>query len=907
MFFDLHRHDEFSFYDGSGSADSLAELAKELGYTSLGLSNHGNTCGLVRHYDACKKYGIKPIMGVETYFLPKYKEKERGYHLCLFAKDLEGYRNINRIQSEGEEQKFYNPIVDFNILEKYHDGVIATSACVAGYLGQCIIKGEFGKARKYLSKMQDIFGDDFYVEIQPYKISEEGLQEKVNIASVKLANEFGIKCILTSDSHRGRKEDIEAYIKMHELKNPDSGYLEKIRNTYSERYMPTEAEIKERFCDMHKKDFGAKVKSMADAMVKNLEEIEAKVDGDIIDKLAEMPSLPKYDKNQDSFELLKQKTICGLKERGKYNHEYISRAKEELKVIRENKFEDYFLIVQDYVNWAKSQGIAVGPGRGSGCNCLINFVLGITDTDPILFNLDYTRFIRFGKSKLPDIDLDFETSRRGEVIRYIIDKYSPNAVQIASYGMNKVDNLVNDLAKTYPGLVSNEVVVKEIKKCISKHKDEEGLIDIEGVKGDRYLNDISKDNDGFLHNFIFLYNKVKYMGTHAAGVAISNSDLSYYTAIRIDSKTGKKFSSYNLVDLERCGIIKYDILGLNTLSSLLALREEIGPDKFNVEEAMQDKQIMKEFSDGNTTGVFQFDKQGVQELLRNIGVEKFSDVIAASAMNRPGPLSLGIPSIYAESRKTWATQEIKPVYAEYVDDTFGCILYQEQVRRIAHDLGGLNWDQADKIQKMDDPNSPKCKILIDKYYDEFIEIFTTGMKKYGMTYEESKDLFDRFLNYTFNKGHATGYALISLEEMFYKTYYKTQFWFSKLKFVEKEEDYYKYCENAVRDGCVIFLPHVNYSSSRTRLRAIDGELSIQQGLSDIKGVGEKAANEIEEERKKHGIFISYDNFYDRCKSRVVTSRVVSILKEQGALEFNKRVYLNRTTKYNSSLYARSQS
>lgn len=912
MTVDLHRHDEFSFYDGSGNAKALAKIAKEKGYTALGLSNHGNTHGLVRHYDACKKEGIKPILGVEGYFLPKYKEKERGYHLCLFAKNLEGYKNINIIQSLGEEQKFFNPIWDFEMLEKHSEGLICTSACVGGFLAQCIYRDNLKMAAKFIKKMKSIFGEDFYIEIQPYKVSELGMQEKVNIGAIRLAKKYGVKCILTSDSHRGRKEDIDSYIKMHELKGKTKEELEDIRRTYEDRYMPEVDEMYKRFVKMHKLDFAKDEKESISRCMQfgremnaNIEELEAKVDDNIIDELAAIPSLPKFDKNKDSFELIKKETIKGLKARGKWKKEYIERAKEELKVIKQNKFEDYFLIVQDYVRFAKENGIAVGPGRGSGCNCLVNYALGITDVDPIYFDLDYTRFIRFGKDKLPDIDLDFETERRAEVIKYIVDKYAPNAVQIASYGMYKVDNLINDLVKTYDGLEEDKREIKRIKDCINSHKDSEGVIDLESVKSDAYLNKANKIYPGILDSFMFLYNKAKYMGTHAAGVAISNVDLSYYTCTRINAKNGKIFSAYDLIDLERCGIIKYDILGLGTLSSIYELRKKTGT-QVDYEKWAKDEEVIKAFSEGRSLGVFQYDKPGAQGLLAELNIDNFNDVIAASAINRPGPLSLGVHRQYAKAKKTWKELEEKPFYSDYVEDTNGCILYQEQVRRIAHDLGGLNWDQADKIQKMDDPNSPKCKILLDKYYDDFIATFTkTTKERYGIEYDVAKQLFDNFLNYTFNKGHSTGYALISLEEMFYKVHYPTEFWFSKLKYAPNEGDYMRYTRQSVVDGNIIFLPHVNYSLSKSSIRKVEGEKIIQQGLSDLKNVGEKAAKEIVEERKKNGIFLNFDDFYDRCKSRLVTSRVIETLKESGALEFNKSTYLKRVEKYNSALYGRA--
>lgn len=904
--FDLHRHDEFSFYDGSGKASELAQIAKEKGHTALGLTNHGNTNGLIKHYDACKAVGIKPVLGVEGYFLPKYKEQDRGFHLILVAKNLEGFRNINRIQSEAEMQKYYNPIIDFSILEKYSEGVICTTACVAGYLAKCIMNKKYEQAEKYLKKMVSIFGDDFYIELQPYKVSEPGMQETVNKESWKLAKKLGIKCILTSDSHRGREEDIDAYIKMHELKNDDEEYLKHIRQTYYERYMPFPNEMQKRFYKMHKDDF--KTSDLCKAFIKEIEktmdELETKIDGDIIDELAAMPSLPKFDKDKDSYKLLVKEVKKGLINKNVYTPEYKQRAKEELKVIKANNFEDYFLIVQDYTLWAKRNGIGVGPGRGSGCNCLVNYALGITDTDPIYFDLDYKRFIREDKKKLPDIDIDFETSRRPEVQSYIVEKYKGYACQIASYGKYKVDNLLNDLVKTYDSLRDNAAEIKNLKSHVNKFKNEESVVDIVALSQDRMSIEYNKIYENIIDAFCFLYDKVKYMGTHAAGVAISLDDICYYTALRYDKKTGKTFSSYDLVDLERCGIIKYDVLGLNTLSSIMEIREDLNELEFDYKAALKDKETMKAFSEGKTNGVFQYNEKAAQNILRQINANNFDDVVAASAMNRPGPLSTGVPDMYAESKQTWSVNTHKPAYADIIDSTYGCILYQEQVNAIAVNFGGLNWNQADKIRKMADPTSEKCRRLLDEYYDEFTTQFAKGMKQYDMTPEESRDLFDKFLNYTFNKGHAVGYALISLEEMYYKVHYPYLFWSTKLKQTDLDKNGDKFLSEAASDGIVVFLPHVNYSYDFS-IRTIEGESVIQIGYKSIKGVGEKAAIEIEAERRQNGIFTSFDNFYDRCKSRVVNERVIRVLREQGALEFNKKTYISRVKKFNSSLYSRS--
>lgn len=894
---DLHRHDECSTFDGFGKPEELAALAKKLGHTALGTSNHGNTNGLVRHYYACKEEGIKPIMGCEGYFFPKYKPQTRGYHLCLFAKNLQGYHNLNEIQFEGEKQKYYNPIWDFKLLEKYHEGLICTTACVAGYLAQCLKAGKKQQAEKYLLKLQEIFGDDLYVEIQPYVVSEEGLQELVNVGAIKLARKLGIKCIMTSDSHFGAKEDFDTYLKMHEVAKHSADW---IVGTYAERYMPTERELQKRFFRMHRKDFGdAATKEMAIEMTENLQEIEDKVDGDILDQLE--LRLPQFDPNRDSMDLLKEKIKAGLKARGKYNKQYIERIKEELKVIKYHGFEDYFLMVADYTNWAKDHGILVGPGRGSGCNCLVNYALKITDVDPILFDLDFSRFLRIDKKKMPDIDLDFETSRRAEVIEYLLKRYPGHAAQICSYGLYRVDNLINDLAKVC-GLEGHKEEIAQIKKFINSHINE-GLLDLDAVGKSAEAKMWNSQYDDIIKHFCKLYNKVRFIGTHAAGVAITGGNILDYTAVRIDSKTGKQFTNYDLNDMERIKVIKFDILGLTTMSSIGELRKLTG-EEFD-EDWVNDEQLIQAFGEGNCDGVFQFEKKSVQDMLRLLQCDTFEDVIAASAMNRPGPLSLRMPEIYAANKVDQSHIDKSLPYYKYLEKTYGCVVYQEQVQAIAVHIGGLEWPEADKILKMQRGGTEKAIRNFEENYDNFVKKFEAGAKRFGMTQEQAFEIFDKFFNYAFNKGHATGYSLISVEEMHHKIYHPTEFWYVKMKYVNDDAKLAKFRENAVKDDALVFLPHVNYSADYS-LRRVGKDLVIQEGLSSIKGVGEKAAAAIEAERKANGVFVSYDDFYDRCKSRTVTSRVIQILKENGALEFRKKVYISRVTKYNSALLAKAQ-
>lgn len=906
---DLHRHDEYSTFDGFGKAKELAKLAKEKGYTSLGTSNHGNTNGVIKTWEACLSEGIKPILGIEGYFLPKYKEQTRGFHLCLFAKNKVGYNNINRIQYEGEKQKYYNSIWDFDIISRHTEGVICTSACVAGYSAQCIKEGRIDKAKKFFKKMKELFGDDFYIEIQPYKVSEKGLQEKVNIESIKLAKELRIKCILTSDSHRGKEEDFDSYLKMHEIAGHNSINIEE---TYKERYMPELHEMAKRFYNMHKCDFGKeKAKKLSKEMEKNLEELEAKVEENIFE--GNHIILPSFcETEEEANKLLKKEVIKGLKIRNKNKEkEYIERCKEELDVIYHLGYSSYFLMVADYTQWAKDNGIVVGPGRGSGCNSLVCWALRITEVDSLKYNLQFSRFLRKDKKKMPDIDLDFETDRRAEVIEYLIKKYEGHAAQISSYGMYKVDNLINDLAKEC-GLKTdksidvsvakqNALTIKEIKTFINKYVDE-GELNEEELKNDKKYKIYNDLYDNIVLHFTKLFMKVRFIGTHAAGVAIAGDDIFNYTTLRIDAKTGKHYVSFDLDDLDKICVTKFDILGLRTMSEIGELRK-ITNTRFE-DNITEDKKIMENFKEANTDGIFQFERSQVKSMLKNIGCDCFEDIIAVNSMNRPGPLSLGQPDIYAENKKNKDNIN-KNAYYEYTKETYGTLIYQEQIQQICVNMAGMSWNDADSVMKMMKSNVGSREARrIEEESGVLRQKFLEGAKKNGVDVEEAMDTYDKLLTYSFNKGHGAGYSLISVEEMYYKVYYPVIFWYAKMMFAQSEEELKKFASFSAKDGAVIFLPHVNYSKEKTSLRKVEGDDCIQLGLADLKGVGEKAAAYILEERKKNGIFTSYDNFYDRCKSRVVTTRVIDILKEQGALEFKKKTYINRVIKYNSTLYSR---
>lgn len=907
---DLHRHGEFSSFDGFGKALDLAKLAKKKGLTALGLSDHGTMGGCVEHWRACKEVGIKPILGVEAYFQPQFNKKnpaKDSFHLCLFAENLQGYKNLNRVMSVANlKQKYGKPMVDFPLLEKYAEGIIATSGCIASFISQTIWKGKLDIAEKAVKKFVDIFGDNFYIEIQPYPISEKGVQEKINIQLMKFAKKYKIKMILASDSHYGAEEDYDTYCMMHEMR----GGL-KYKDTYTERYMPEKHDLAQRFMMMHGKDFNDP-KSVAKACIAGLDDIEKKVDGEILDKLD--LELPKF--SNDSKKLLKKNIQIGLKKRGIYKKEYIDKSIEEYKVIAHHGFEDYFLIVQDYVQWAKDKGIKVGPGRGSVCNSIVAYALGITEVDSVYFDIDFTRFLRMDKKKMPDIDLDFETDRRQEVIDYIIKKYKGKAAQICSFGFYKVDNLLNDLAKPCgvgrtdysdkgkATWVPDRDELKRIKTYVSKRVIDD-VFDYGKVKHEAECKLFNKMYDDIIKHFSKMYNKLKFIGTHAAGVAIVGGNLLDYSSI--ESRGGKLVdgervgamttTAYDLNNLESINAIKFDMLGLRTLSITKEL-EEMTNECFSY-DWLEDEAIYDYFKEGKTDGIFQFERNTAKNILKDIQADSFNDIIAASSLNRPGPLSLKMPEQYAHG-KLDGQDDGNKLWAKYTSKTYGTIVYQEQVTTICREIGLLSNAEADRLLKVmktvyHGQDDRKSEI------DALRTVFRAGAKKSkGMSIKDADELYDKLIVYSFNQGHATGYALISLEQMFYKVKYPEQFWYVTLKY-GKDDDLYRLKAEAVKEGHVILIAHVNYGAKYS-IVSIEGENALAEGLSNVKGVGPKAADSIEEERKRNGKFKSKEDFLDRIEKRVVNAGVIRALEESGSLVFDKNVYFERVRKYNSQLY-----
>jgi DNA polymerase-3 subunit alpha len=874
-------------FDGFDKINNIVAYAKELGHKAVGLSDHGNACGIIQLYLECKKQGLKPLMGVEAYFQPKFSAGGHKFHLCLYAYNNEGYANLCRIISEANDKNFYRTMtVDFELLEKYTEGIICTSACIAGFLSQAVVKKKTNIAVKAAKRFKKIYGDNFYIELQPMIVEERktDIQKYVNEKLMGVAEEVGIKTILTSDSHFTRKEDFDSYLMMHRLgkigaEKGEGFTIEHIEQTYKERYMHSEKEICLKFAKMH----GFYPQEQLDAM----DEIYDKIDIDL-DFSGSIPECDDYDDNEKALTKICQQK---LKDTGRWTKEYIDRAKYEISVIKGHGLCDYFLIVREYVQWAKENNIYVGPGRGSCGGSLVTELLGITEIDPIVVGTDFDRFLRPDKKKMPDIDLDFENGRQQEVIEHIITKYQGRASKISTFGYYKSANLINDLCKVYE-IPSQEVA--RIKSILQAHVPEMAHfefedIEYEEVMRDRQVAEIDKDYTHFVKHFCMLCGQVKYYGQHPAGVLVTKGDIASWVPMM--KVKGMMICSYDKYDCEAMDMVKFDVLALKTLNVLHEI-EEATNDRFDRRHIDDDVEyeMYQRFSEGATLGIFQLNKDAARNILRDIKADTIQDVIAAISLNRPGTLKLKTHEQYAANKQN---VDDTTVWYPYTKDAHGSIIYQEHVMRICKGLANMPMDRVDKLMKFKFSEEERGHLK---------EEFMAGAKEHsGLSGKVTGPLFDAMALYMFNKGHGAGYALISEWMMYHKVKHPTEFWFATLKWEYDERKRHKFETEAASEGILLFIPHVNYSSDYS-IRTIEGEKIIQMGYNSIKGVGPKAAEEIEAERRKNGPFKSYDDFVDRCKSRAVTSRVIDALLTDGALEFKKKVYIERVKKYNASLY-----
>jgi len=853
----LHRHSMFSSWDGFGDCEQSAEYAAKINQDALGITDHGTVAGLINHYNECNKAGIKPILGVEGYFQPQFDKDAEKYHIVAIAKNNTGYSNLMKIQTEATRETYYrNPVFTFNQLRKYNEGLIITSACMQGYISR-LINDEVPENNiiEEINKFKEIFGDDYYLEVMPVNLPE---QRKANKKIIELSRKTKTKIIVTNDSHYTEKDAFGTYQVMFEMKDKE------VLEVYEDRFMPTEKELKEFWYDMHPN-------INIDPMIKMTEEIANKCDVNLdFDNM-----MPKQKWDKPAKEKLEELAINTLKDKNKYSKEYKEQLEFELEVIYSQGFEDYFLLCYDIVKYAKDNGIRYGFGRGSVGGSLLAYSLGLTDVDPIIFGTDFERFMRKEKKKMPDIDMDFDAHRREELIDYLLKKYEGKSAQISTFGYYKEKNLMNDLAK-----------ILEIPENIRDEIKTELVVIINGGPRPK-LERLFKNNKlakydkeyNYLEHFQRLYNQTRFIGKHPAGIAITPDDITNYVALQ--KYRGNMQTAYDLDALGDLGILKMDVLGLFTLSIINDIENETGAEW--KEEYLEDENVYKLLSSGDTIGIFQFEKPGAIDVLQRVQPKNIQEVIACNALNRPAPKNLGILDEYIRAKNGEIDNSDKPFYS-FAKDSYGAIIFQEQVMRICRDIGELNWDETDTVMK----SLGEAEEIKPKFVD--------GASRHGLSRAEAGEMFDQMTAYLFNKGHGAAYSLTSFYMAWLKYYYPTEFYYAVLKNENADYKIAKYLASATQNDILILLAHVNGEADFS-LQEIDGEKAIQTGLIAIKGIGAKTAKAIEANRP----YKSKEEVIEKNEKRIVNSRVIEKLDEAGAMLFDNQTYWRRVIKYNSYL------
>lgn len=862
-FVHLHRHDQFSLYDGLGKAEQAAKHTANIGQPALALTNHGSVCGLIQHYNACKEVGIKPILGIEGYFVPsleKSKDKRKSYHLTLLVKSDKGYKNLMQLVTESNINGFYyKPRFDLKMLEKYHKGLIVLSGCQAGFIAQNLYYDKPEVAKKFAKKMLAIFGDDFYIEVQPHDING---QIEYNRLLIEFAESLKIPIVMTSDAHYVTKDDYETQAMMRQFKTSFGGYYD--------AYIMTRKEMLETWRKNH--DIG-NPKEYINNTLEIAEKCNVKLDFGSL--------MPRIDFGIDSKKYLKHLAIQGLKDKDKWSEKYKHRLKKELDVVFGKGFEDYFLICWDIINWAKNNGVSTDFGRGSVGGSLLAYALGITQVDPLIHNTVFERFLRPDKTTTPDIDMDFDKRYRDKVFAYIEQRFPNRTAPIITYGLYKTKNLINDLARAYNmDQKDKEQMVKQITDICG---DDPKEIDFKELYKDKILRKINNKYTNILTHFSKLYGQICYYGKHASGVAICGKPINKYVGLMKSHNT--LVTSYNLKEIEKLGILKMDILGLETVS-VVSTVEEITGVKFD-ESMLNDKKVFKAFRKGETDGIFQFEKDGAKELLRRVKPRNFEELVACNALNRPAPLKLGVVDGYIDAKN--GNLDKNTLWYKYTKETYGTIIYQEQVMKICRGLANMDWADTDKVMK----SLRKSTVEED---DPLFKKFVEGAVKNGIDRNVAEELFDNMTKYLFNKAHATAYSLLSFYTMYLMIYYPLEYIYSLLLTEKQESKIRLYQSLAAGKNILILPPHVNGSAGFS-IEEFEGEKVIRAGLSSIKGIGQKVAEEI----ISRGPYNCVELVEERVPKRFFNSRVRKILEESGALIFDEDELASHIAQYNINL------
>ncbi len=875
MFIHLHNHSDYSLLDGACRLEGLVQTAVEQKAPAIALTDHGNMFGALEFYSRARAAGIKPIIGCEFYVAPNSRlEKRPGpsgeqrYHLVLLAKDYTGYQNLVKLSSEGYLTGFYyKPRIDKELLSEYHEGLICMSGCINGEIPQILLSGNMKKARKEAQFYKKLFGDDYYLEIQRHNIDDE---EQVLPLMAELAHELSLKLVATNDAHYLKREHASVHNVLlcvgtqTNINNP-----KRFRFKGEEFYLKTPEEMAELFAE-----YPEALSVTAEIAEKCSLEIK------LGERHFPMYTIP--DPKLTADEYLAKIAREGLKDR--FNEDLTEDARErleyELQVIEQTGFANYFLITADFVQWAKEHDIPVGPGRGSAAGCLVSYCLGITNLNPLKYNLLFERFLNPERVSPPDIDIDFSDDRREEVISYVREKYGEDSVcRITTFGTMMARSAVRDVARALgmsyadgdkiARLIPESSRDITIAKCLTEVPDLKRLID-----SDPRFKEL-------IDHALIIEGTVRNSGKHAAGVVICPGSTVDFIPVYKQGDDNEVYTQYDMNWIDRLGLLKMDFLGLQTLQEIdLTLKtlakRGIQLDFYAKNEEYDDPETYRLFSEGDTVGVFQFESGGMRDNLMRLKPERLEDLIAMNALYRPGPMQM-IPDFIDRKHGRKKVSYLHPKLETILKNTYGVIVYQEQVMSIATDLAGFSLGKADIFRKAIGKKKADLMKTMEK---DFIDGCVENGIKLGIA-RKIFELIAKFARYGFPKAHSTGYAIIAYQCAFLKRHYPAEYMASCLTVRGgSSEQVMKLLTNCQAHNIQILAPDINESEDKF----VTADSRIRFGMTAIKNVGDAAVQAIMQARSKVGSFSSLHHFLTSVDLRVINKRVAESLIDAGAFD-----------------------
>ncbi|MCR5743474.1 MAG: DNA polymerase III subunit alpha [Lachnospiraceae bacterium] len=877
-FTNLHQHTEYSLLDGACKIKELVKRAKELGMDSLAITDHGNMYGVIDFYKACQAEGIRPVIGCEVYVAPGSRfdreagaGDERYNHLILLCENNTGYHNLMKIVSKGYTEGFYyRPRVDKELLMQYHEGLICLSACLAGEVARYLTKGMYDEAKKVALWYRDTFGEgNYFLELQDHGYSDDRI---VNAGLMRLHEETNIELVATNDVHYINAEDAEAHdvlICIQTGKKVDDE--DRMRYEGGQFYLKSESEMRALF-------------SYAPEAIDNTHKIAMRCDVQIDFGHYKLPHFP-VPEGYTSVTYLRKLCEDGLKKRYEVTPELRQRLEYELSTIENMGFVDYFLIVWDFINYAKTHGIPVGPGRGSAAGSIVAYCLEITNIEPTRFALIFERFLNPQRVTMPDIDVDFCYERRQEVIDYVTRKYGKDHVsQIVTFGTLAARGVIRDVGRVMdlPYALCDSIskmIPNELNITIDK------ALEMNSELRERY------ESDEQIHELIDMAKKLeglpRHTSMHAAGVVISPEPVDEFVPLSTTGD-GAVTTQYTMTTIEELGLLKMDFLGLRTLtviSDAVKLVEKNRGIKIDIDKIdFDDRKVYASIGTGRTEGVFQLESAGMKNFMKELNPENIEDIIAGIALYRPGPMDF-IPKYLKGKNDRSSIEYDCPQLEPILKPTHGCIVYQEQVMQIVRDLAGFTLGRSDLLRRA--MSKKKLSVMEAErqafvYGDEASGV--KGCVANGIPENIANKIYDEmidFAKYAFNKSHAAAYAVVAYETAYLKYYYAPEFMAALMtSFIDRTDKITDYIAICKRMGIDVVAPDINVCETGFTVK----NNSILYGMASIKSVGQNVINSIVREREENGSFTSLSDFVNRMAGKDMNKKVVECLIKAGALD-----------------------